>query len=418
MAGGLWGGNTSQYDLQDDGRMTKPSGQSKPPFRIPSMAEINAIPWNGMTVVSTFSGTGGSCLGYRMAGFKVAWANEFVPEAQRSYKANAAPDSIMDGRDIKLVTAAEILEAIGLAPGDLDIFDGSPPCQAFSTAGSREKGWGKDKAYAHGARQKNETLFDEYIRLLRGLRPKVFIAENVSGLVKGTAKGFFLEILAELKASGYTVAAKLLDAQWLGVPQARQRIIFVGVRTDLGRPPVFPRPLPYRYSVRDALPWIGRIEGANGFNLYAMRKGDQPMATVQAGRTLAIEELPEPESDISRFAIGAEWDKMGRPGTQSDKFFQLVRPALDDPCPTITSSGGCSSLASVTHPTDRRKFTIAELRPICGFPDDFVLTGSYAEQWARLGNSVPPLMMRAIAETVRDGVLIPTGAAGLPRDGS
>ena len=93
MAGGLWGGNTSQYDLQDDGRMTKPSGQSKPPFRIPSMAEINAIPWNGMTVVSTFSGTGGSCLGYRMAGFKVAWANEFVPEAQRSYKANAAPDS-------------------------------------------------------------------------------------------------------------------------------------------------------------------------------------------------------------------------------------------------------------------------------------------------------------------------------------
>ena len=134
------------------------------------MAETNAIPWNGMTVASTFSGTGGSCLGYRMAGFKVAWANEFVPEAQRSYKANAAPDSIMDGRDIKLVTPAEILDAIGLAPGELDIFDGSPPCQAFSTAGSREKGWGKDKAYAHGAKQKNETLFDEYIRLLRGLR--------------------------------------------------------------------------------------------------------------------------------------------------------------------------------------------------------------------------------------------------------
>ena len=144
------------------------------------MAETNAIPWNGMTVVSTFSGTGGSCLGYRMAGFKVAWANEFVPEAQRSYKANAAPDSIMDGRDIKLVTPAEILDAIGLAPGELDIFDGSPPCQAFSTAGSREKGWGKDKAYAHGARQKNETLFDEYIRLLRGLRPLAVLPDNIT----------------------------------------------------------------------------------------------------------------------------------------------------------------------------------------------------------------------------------------------
>lgn len=390
--------------------MTKIAPQDKPPFRIPSMAEINAIPWNGMTVASTFSGTGGSCLGYRMAGFKVAWANEFVPEAQRSYKANAAADSVMDGRDIKLVTAAEILEATGLDEGELDIFDGSPPCQAFSTAGSREKGWGKDKAYAHGARQKNETLFDEYIRLLRGLRPKVFIAENVSGLVKGTAKGFFLEILGELKASGYTVAARLLDAQWLGVPQARQRIIFIGVRADLGLPPVFPKPLPYRYSVRDALPWIGRIEGANGFNQHAMRDADQPMATVQAGRTLAVEEMPKQR--LVSMVIGND-------------AFEPIFGSPDTPSPTIMAGGArtsgfievettnADSNGNAASHIERRKFTIAELKPICGFPDDFVLTGSYAEQWTRLGNSVPPLMMRAIAEAVRDGVLIPAGAPGL-----
>jgi DNA (cytosine-5)-methyltransferase 1 len=84
------------------------------------------------------------------------------------------------------------------------------------------------------------------------------VAENVSGLVKGVAKGYFLEILAKLKACGYRVGCKVLDAQWLGVPQARQRTIFVGVREDLGKEPVFPKPLAYRYSLREALPWIVR----------------------------------------------------------------------------------------------------------------------------------------------------------------
>lgn len=186
---------------------------SKPPYRVPSMPEIVAIPWNGLTVASTFSGCGGSCLGYRMAGFKVVWANEFVPAAQDSYRANAAPDCVLDTRDIKEVSADDILAATGFKVGELDLFDGSPPCQAFSTAGKRAKGWGKDKKYEHGACQKNETLFTEYVRLLRGLMPRVFVAENVSGLVKGVAKGYFLEILADLKASGYRVTCRVLDAQ-------------------------------------------------------------------------------------------------------------------------------------------------------------------------------------------------------------
>jgi len=101
-------------------------------------------------------------------------------------------------------------------------------------------------------------LFFEFIRLLDGLKPRVFVAENVSGLVKGVAKGVFLEILAKLKACGYRVGVKVLDAQWLGVPQARQRTIFIGVREDLGKPPVFPKPLPYRYTMREALQWIVR----------------------------------------------------------------------------------------------------------------------------------------------------------------
>jgi len=334
-------------------RQERHSREMKPAYNVPSMAEIAALPWNGFKVASTFSGAGGSCLGYRMAGFKVVWANEFVPMAQESYKANAAPDCVLDGRDIKHIQPHDILAATGLKVGELDLFDGSPPCQAFSTAGKREKGWGKEKTYEHGATQKNETLFDEYIRLLRGLQPKVFVAENVSGLVKGTAKGMFLQILAAMKASGYRVTCRVLDAQWLGVPQQRQRTIFVGVREDLNLDPVHPLPLPYRYSVRDALPEISQMKLASVIYEGMCVDGERRWLTEK------------------------------------------------DPCKTLPTG----PLAAEINGT-RRKFTIAELRRICAFPDDFILCGSYAQQWERLGNSVPPVMMQAIATTVRDQILM------------
>ena len=93
MGAGMGGDSLGHWYLQDDGaRLVTPPASSKPPYRIPTMAEVNAVPWNGLRVASTFSGAGGSCLGYRMAGFKVVWANEFVPAAQETYAANSAPD--------------------------------------------------------------------------------------------------------------------------------------------------------------------------------------------------------------------------------------------------------------------------------------------------------------------------------------
>lgn len=366
----------------------------KPPYRVPLMTEINALPWNGYNVVSTFSGCGGSCLGYRMAGYKVRWANEFVPAAQDSYRANA-PESILDCRDIKTVQPEEILSVIGLQKGDIDLFDGSPPCQAFSTAGKRDKGWGEDKTYEHGAKQKNEDLFYEYIRLLRGLKPKVFVAENVSGLVKGTAKGYFLDILKQMKESGYRVTCRVLDAQWLGVPQARQRTIFVGVRDDLGLDPVHPKPLGYRYSVRDALPWIKTVRQSvfGGTDQRATGEHD-PCPTIcssgaiGAGRgNQAWVETADVEIIVGNDAFESRW---GKP---------------DVPNPTVLSGGPNKQGGFVRSATEKRKFTIAELRRICGFPDDFILTGTYAQQWERLGNSVPPVMMSHIASTIRDQIL-------------
>lgn len=455
VAAGSIGATGGAYvTMDDDGGNVGPQ-PIKPPYRVPSMPEIARIKPNGFKVISTFAGCGGSSLGYRMAGFKVLWASEFVDAARTVYEANAAPGTVVDGRDIRKVDPLEILRALKLKPGELDVLDGSPPCSSFSTAGKREKGWGQSKKYSD-VEQRTDDLFFEYVRFLKAIQPRTFVAENVSGLVKGTAKGMFLEILRAMKACGYRVEAALLDAQWLGVPQARQRIIFQGVREDLDLAPAFPTPFPFRYSVRDALPWLNSVvhdtsgersigtvtdracptitvgglqPNACHFKVEDLRPGvvvqgpevDQrnkgrpidvarPSPAVMAGnakkRTPRQFEV-EIETDISRQAIGREYDKLN-PGQSSDKYFSLVRADAAAPSPTVTAAGGMNSgIACVTHPTEKRKFAIAELKRICAFPDDFELSGSYAQQWERMGRAVPPLMMKAIAEAVRDRVLTP-----------
>lgn len=323
----------------------------KPPYRVPSMAEIQALPWNGLTVASTFSGAGGSCLGYRMAGYRVAYAAEFVDAARSTYKANH-PDSFLDPRDVRDIKGADIIEAVG---GEVDILDGSPPCASFSTAGAREKGWGKVKAYSDVA-QRTDDLFDEYIRLVGEVRPRVFVAENVSGLVKGTAKGYFIRVMKGLKAKGYRVACRVLDASWLGVPQSRQRTIFVGVRDDIGCEPAFPRPFSYRYTVADALPYIAMIKHGGSKN---------------------------------------NWRDSGSPN------------------PTIVASGGSISTSAYlsggsfirTRAGDERRYSIEEIKVLSGFPADFILKGTFEQQWERIGRAVPPLMMRAVAHTIAEEVL-------------
>lgn len=452
----------------------------KPPYRVMSMVDIAAVPENGYTVASTFSGCGGSSLGYKMAGYRVLWANEFIPAAQEVYRLNH-PSTFLNTNDIRTVTAADVFREAGTR--EIDLLDGSPPCAAFSTCGKREAGWGKVKNYSD-TKQRVDDLFFEYIRLLRGIRPKVFVAENVSGLVKGVAKGYFKEIYREMVESGYRVRAKVLDASWLGVPQARQRLIFVGVRDDLGIEPAHPKPLPYQYTVRDALPEILAVGGIRqtGFMKGEMVPSDLPSPTIMAGGgggmsrdqfgvkaihdvsgqyssgdvtddpaptvttragSMFIEketrvvhntsgewsagdvtDLPCPTITVGvnglnsyHFqvveketalgpAVGREWEKT-EIGSNSERYFNLARPHPDKPCNTITQMGGTGA-AGVCHPTEKRKFSIAELKRICAFPDDFILTGTYAQQWERLGRAVPPVMMYHIAETVRREILART----------
>ena len=357
-------------------------------YRVPSMREIEQIPWNGYNVVSTFSGGGGSCLGYRMAGYRVLWSNEFIPAAQDTYRANH-PNAYLNTSDIRNVTPEQVLEESGMEVGEIDVFDGSPPCAAFSTAGAREKHWGKAKKYSDTVTRVDD-LFFEYTRLLRGLQPKTFVAENVSGLVKGTAKGYFKAILAEMKSCGYEVSARLLNAAYLGVPQRRERLIFVGVRKDLcdryGVHPTHPKPENGVITLKDA------FVGLNNDNEQAKELEEQ----IKKFKIYdVLRRIPkDPPKPINGSSVMGE-----------GSYFSLVRESMKCPSGTIQQSHGAGGMAGTCHPLYDRKFTIPELRRIMSVPDDFVLTGTYEQQWERLGRMVPPVMMSKVAKTVQTEII-------------
>ena len=208
--------------------------------------------------------------------------------------------------------------------------------------------------------------------------PKVFVAENVSGLVRGVSKGYFLEILARLRV-GYRVECRLLDAQWLGVPQIRRRVIFIGVRDDLDTAPAFPKPLPYHYTLGDAIE-VGT---------YAERQTIDP----ETGELLTLD----------GYAIDPEYDRM-RMGETSSWRLSLVRASPSKPCPTLLASAA-RGVPTVVHPTEKRHFTMGELRRLASFPEDFTFTGTYSQRAERVGRAVPPRMMGAVAAVIRDEVL-------------
>jgi site-specific DNA-cytosine methylase len=150
--------------------------------------------------------------------------------------------------DITRLDPADLMEASGIGPGELDLLDGSPPCQGFSTAGKRQFD------------DPRNALFLEFCRMLRSLRPRTFVMENVSGVAKGPMRILFREITRELRACGYDVSCRLVDASWLGVPQVRKRLIWIGTRSDLGLAAKHPVPLWRQPSVLDA---IGDLIGAD-----------------------------------------------------------------------------------------------------------------------------------------------------------
>jgi DNA (cytosine-5)-methyltransferase 1 len=343
-------------------------------YKIPTLKEIKEQTENGnhkFEVVSFFAGGGGSSTGYRMAGGKVLAINEFIEEAQKTYAENYPSTHIFKG-DIRKLTPEDVLKKINKNKFELDVMDGSPPCSAFSTAGSRDKGWGKDKKYSDSSQENVEDLFFEYIRMLRGIMPKVFIAENVAGLSIGVAKGYLNEILRELKASDYHVECKILNAKWLGVPQSRNRIIFVGVRNDLMKKEyaenLHPKPLKNIVTLKEAF--------------------DGLVFTEQDANETCLKKYA-----VYKLLIGL------KNGEQHKKRFILKKchPLKEAFC--ITATNGNIGAANSCH-WDNRAFTVDEVKRIMSIPDDYILTGTYQQKVERLGRMVAPFMMRSVCENL------------------
>lgn len=306
---------------------------------------------NAPTVISLFAGCGGSSLGYSMAGYRELLAVEWNAKAVAIFRQNFPAVPVYHG-DIHACSVEQIIQQTGLKAGELDVLDGSPPCQGFSMGGKRIL----DDPRNH--------MFMEYVRILQGVQPKAFIMENVPGLIKGKMKLIFSEILRTLKDSGYSVKVRLMNAMYFHVPQNRGRLIFIGMRKDLLSIPSHPH--------AQAKPF--------GISLPHTR-------TIQ--------------SKISAHHVKTALAHKARHHAQKHGFgFPILsgdRPAPTWPRTMMVPTSAPRYVCKGEHWLP----SAMELSAIGSFPLQFTFPGTFSDQWASIGNSVPPLFMRAIAQHVR-----------------
>lgn len=337
-------------------------------------------------VISLFSGIGGSSQGYKQAGLNVVASVEFLDYQARTYRLNH-PTTRLYQSDIRTLEPLTILQDLGLSIGELDILDGSPPCSSFSTSGITSDGWGKAKDYGN-KRQRTDDLFWDYIRFVRAMKPKVFVAENVSGLIKGVSKGHFNDFMVAFQESGYKVSAKLLNAANYGVAQNRQRVIFIGVREDLGLLPTYP-------SVKQSV--VSAEEALRG-------------VVVDISENVAMS--PNLLDLWHRTRVGGSFDEamLVRSGRQS--YFSHKRVAANKPANTITAHAG----SDLSHWSEPRNFYSHELQALQSFPADYQINENRTTRIEGIGRSVPPRMMEAIARTIRTEILDKVYSDGVPSE--
>jgi len=371
---------------------------------------------NKFNVISTFAGGGGSSTGYRLAGGKILCINEFVKEARNTYHENYPNTPILpdDIKELHLKGEHELLDAANIGAREVDLLDGSPPCSAFSMAGSvvqgggHSIGFGKTKKYSDGKKVENiEDLFFEFIRVAKDIQPKVIVAENVSGLLMGEAKKYYSHITAEFESFGYYASPELLDSSHYGVPQTRKRVIFIAVRGDVADTIKLSR-----YNIDSVFPKTTTSKKFDGQKNHSSNDEGHPVTCENAFSDLVYDE-EEIKMLTETFAKGSHFETASRMKLDPDKVltgcdhnlrghhFNMKRISRHKPAPTITASGGC------IHWSEMRKLALCETRRAMSLPEDFKLTGKWEQKSERMGRMVPPLMMKAIADSIYKKVLKP-----------
>ena len=360
------------------------------------------------TVVDLFCGAGGLSHGFMQAGYDVLFGSDIDPTFGRTFMASH-PHAKFVAKPIEALTLDEVLQATQLQAGELDVLVGGPPCQGYSV-------------YNHGRGEQDPRagLFREYLRLVRGLRPKWLVMENVTGLTSISGGRLIESIVAEIEASGYRdVAFKVLKAEEFGVPQERRRIVFIANR--LGVPIEFPQTSHDGISKPYVTVWdaIGDLPAIN--EQWEFEAGAEYVSSTQNDYQRAMRRRSERASNhfgprlskinlerIRHIPQGGSWRDVPfellpagmKKAKRSDHTKRYGRPRPTDLACTILTKCDIHWGAYV-HPIQNRAFTVREAARLQSFPDDFVFYGSMTEQFVQVGNAVPPLMAKAIAEKIR-----------------
>jgi DNA (cytosine-5)-methyltransferase 1 len=308
-------------------------------------------------------------MGYKLAGCRVVLANDIDPLMAAHYRRN------LPGTPVAVCPIKDIPDS--RIPDNVDILDGSPPCSTFSMSGNRESDWGVSKKFTEGqAKQVLSDLFFDYLDLADRIRPKVLIAENVTGILLGNAKLYSKRIMERMRELGYRPQVFSINAADCGVPQLRQRVFFCAVRDDVSSAKLVLNPRARHISTGEAC-------------------ADVQVATEED----AIEDSLVAEATHQRFWAkarkGQSYRNVASRTVGKVSWFNFIR--LDDrkPAPTLAASSH-----NYAHWSELRLLNCMEWRRLGSFPDDYAANRPHTLKYL-IGMSVPPRMMQYVASEVR-----------------
>lgn len=327
--------------------------------------------------LSLFSGAGGLDIGFHDAGFEIVEQVEIEEKFVATLRANSGRGKYLSESKVERTDIREFNPPSSLK---VDFIIGGPPCQTFSAAGRRAAG-------VQGTNDQRGTLFEEYVRLLKQLKPTGFLFENVYGITGAEDGKAWKAICAAFAGAGYTISHRVLDAADYGVPQHRERMIIVGTR---GKPFKFPRPTHGPDSV-DGLPHVTAADALAG----VLKTKEEIKSSIGGRFGHLLKEIP-PGLNYSFFT-----EKMGHPSpifswrSKFSDFLYKADPAA--PIRTLKAQGG-----QYTGPFhwDSRVFSVAELKRLQTFPDNYEVVGGRQIAIHQIGNSVPPQLARILAVSV------------------
>lgn len=325
------------------------------------------------TAVELFAGAGGLALGLEEAGFKDVGLVEWDKYACNTLRKNRPNWNVIQG-DVVEIAEKGIRSYIDKNV-EIDLLSGGYPCQAFSYAGKK-----------HGLEDVRGTMFYYYAKILEELMPKVFLAENVRGLVShdnGKTIKTMIDVFTDI---GYDVKYKVLKAIDYGVAQKRERVIIIGTRKDLiNENYKFPKAFGYIPTLKDALKDVPKSEGSK----YPETK-KKVLDLVPPGGCWI--DLPD---EVAREYMGKSYFSGG------GKRGMARRISWDEPCLTLT----CSPAQKQTercHPDETRPFTVREYARIQSFPDEWIFEGSISQRYKQIGNAVPVKLGKAVGLSIVD----------------